>query len=348
MSGGHRLGELAQHVGGCVRGDAQREIHGLATLEEATEHDLSFLTNPRYRAAAERTRAAALLVAPGAGPAGRDLLEVAQPYVALARLLELFHPPVPLAPGVSPDARIAASAQVGRDAAVAAFAVVAEQARIGERTVLEAGCYVGARCRVGDDCWLGPNAVLYPGTQVGARCRIHAGVVLGADGFGFATDAAGEHRKIPQVGCVVLEDDVEVGANSTIDRAMLGATRVGRGSKIDDLVMIAHGVRLGRRALLAAQSGIAGSARLGEDATLAGQAGVAGHLQLGHGVVVGAKSAVFADVADGAFVAGVPAVDHRRWKRSQALIKQLPELRSQLRDVRARLAAIERQLAGDD
>ena len=188
---------------------------------------------------------------------------------------------------------------------------------------------------------------VYPQTRLGARCLLHAGVVLGGDGFGFAT-ADGEHLKVPQVGRVVVEDDVEIGSNSAVDRAMLGETRIGRGSKLDDLVMIAHGVQLGAGALLAAQSGIAGSARLGAGATLAGQAGVAGHLELGEHVTVAAKSAVFSDLTDGAFVAGVPATDHRSWKRSRVTIKKLPELRKELQDLRRRIAALEQRLAGED
>jgi UDP-3-O-[3-hydroxymyristoyl] glucosamine N-acyltransferase len=206
---------------------------------------------------------------------------------------------------------------------------------------------VGDGAVLGDETELKPRVVLYPGTQIGRRCLIHAGVVLGGDGFGFAT-TGGNHRKMPQVGRVVVEDDVEIGANTTVDRAMLGETRIGRGSKIDDLVMIAHGVQLGPGSLLAAQAGIAGSARLGAHATLAGQSGIAGHLEIGKGVIVAAKSAVFSDQPDGAFVAGIPATDHRRWKRSQAVAARLPELRSEIRELRERLNAFEKRIGTED
>jgi UDP-3-O-[3-hydroxymyristoyl] glucosamine N-acyltransferase len=347
VSAGYRLDDLAQRVGGAVRGNPERIVRGIATLGDAGEDDLSFLTNPRYRPAAERSRAGAILVGPGTDLGGRDLIESSEPYVALARLLDLFHPVARPAPGVSPDARIGATARLGEDVHVGAFAVVGDGCELGDRAVVGAGSVLGESCRVGDETELRPCVVLYPGTWVGRRCLLHSGVVLGGDGFGFAT-SAGEHHKVPQVGRVVVEDDVEIGANSAADRAMLGETRLGRGSKIDDLVMIAHGVRLGPGALLAAQAGIAGSSRLGANTTLAGQAGVAGHLRLGDRVTVAAKTAVFGDVADGAFVAGVPAIDHRRWKRAQALFKKLPELRQELRELNERLAALERHLTRED
>jgi UDP-3-O-[3-hydroxymyristoyl] glucosamine N-acyltransferase len=330
-----------------VRGRGERILQGIARLNEATEEHLSFLTHPRYRASATRSRAGAILVGPGTSLAGRDLLEAPEPYAALARLLELFHPTRRPRPGVSPDARVGADTKLGRDVHVGDFAVVGDGCELGDRVVIGAGCVIGATCRIGEESELRPRVVLYPGTWVGARCLLHAGVVLGGDGFGFATTAEG-HRKVPQVGRVVVEDDVEIGANSAVDRAMLGATRVGRGSKIDDLVMIAHGVQLGPRALLAAQAGIAGSSRVGQGARMAGQAGVSGHLVLGEGVTVAAKSAVLSDLPDGSFVAGIPAIDHRRWKRAQSLFRRSPERNSKLRELEQRVAALERLLAGED
>ena len=347
MSTAYRLDDLAERVGGRVRGNAERSIRGLATLGEAGQDDLTFLTNPRYRSAADRTRAGAVLVGAGTELPGRDLLEVDEPYHALAQLLELFHPTVPPTPGVSPDARVAEDVRLGSDVRVESFVVIDSGCELGERVRVGAGSVLGEGCLLGSDTELRPRVVLYPGTRVGRRCLVHAGVVLGGDGFGFAT-ADGRHVKVPQVGRVVVEDDVEIGANSAVDRAMLGETRIGEGSKIDDLVMIAHGVRLGPRALLAAQTGIAGSARLGARATLAGQTGVAGHLELGDDVTVAAKSAVLGNLADRSFVCGIPAIDHRRWRRSQALFKKLPELRRELRELRERIAVIERSLAGED
>jgi len=343
----YRLDELAQRVGGVVRGNPQRLLSGVATLEDAGADDLSFLTNRRYRAAALHSAAGALLVARGTDLAGRDLLEVEEPYPALARILELYHPPAPPRPGVSPDASVAEDVRLGEGATIEPFAVVAPGCELGAGVVVGAGAVVGAGCRIGDGSELRPGVVLYPGTEVGSRCLLHSGVVLGADGYGFAT-SKGRHIKIRQVGKVVVEDEVEIGANSCVDRAMLGETRIGEGSKIDDLVMVAHGVRLGPHALLAAQAGIAGSSRIGRHATLAGQAGVAGHLKLGDEVIVAAKSAVFADIEGHSFVAGIPAVDHRRWKRSQSIVQKLPKLREELRRLAAQIAELERRLEEEE
>lgn len=336
------LGQLAARVGGTVHGDPQRRIRGVATLDRAGPDQLSFLTNVKYRHAAAATRAGAVLVGPHSRLAGPDLLEVEEPYLALAGLLELFHPAPARPRGVSPDARVGEGVRLGDQVAVGSFAVVEDGASLGDRVVVGAGCVVGEGCEIGSDSELKPRVVLYPGTRVGARCLVHAGVVLGGDGFGFATTAEG-HRKVPQCGHVVVEDDVEIGANSTVDRGALGQTTIGRGSKIDNLVMIAHGVQVGPETLMAAQAGIAGSTRLGARTTFAGQSGAAGHLEIADGSVVGAKSAVFGDLPQGAFVAGIPAVDHRIWKRSQALIRKLPEMQKEIRRLRERLAALERE-----
>jgi UDP-3-O-[3-hydroxymyristoyl] glucosamine N-acyltransferase len=341
----YRLEELAARVGGRVRGDAARVVRGVAALAQAGPDDLSFLTNVRYRLAARNTAAGALLVGPAVDLDGRDLIEVAEPAVALAEILELFHPVERPRAGVSPDARIGAGATLGRGVAIGCHAVIGDGVALGDDVRIGAGSVVGDRCRVGSGTELAPRVVLYPGTEVGARCRIHAGVVLGADGFGYAT-SGGRHRKVPQVGRVVIEDDVEIGANTTIDRATVGETRIGRGTKIDDLVMVAHGVHVGPHSILVAQAGVAGSTRLGAGTVLAGQAGVAGHLEIGDGVSVAAKSAVFDDVPSGAVVAGIPAIDHRRWKRVAILVQKLPELEARVRELERRLGEAERQNGG--
>ena len=340
VSDGWLLSDLARAVDGRVDGDAGRRISGVATLDDAGPADLSFFTNPKYREALSRSRAGAILVGPDTTVPGRDLLVAPEPYLALAEILDRLYPPQRPAPGVSTDARISPDAVVGRDVTIGPFTVVGPGARIGDRVVCGAGVVIGERCEVGSDTTLMPRVVLYAGTRVGSRCLIHAGVVLGGDGFGFAT-AKGIHRKMPQLGRVVIEDDVEIGANTTIDRGTLGETKIGRGTKIDNLVMVAHGVVIGPGGLLAAQTGIAGSTRIGSHVTTAGQAGLIGHLTLGDGVVVAAKAAVYSDIPDRTFVAGIPAVDHRAWKRSVGLVKMLPELRSKLRALEERLAALE-------
>lgn len=347
MAAEFRLGELARRVGGAVVGDAARTIRGVATLDAAGPHEISFLTNPRYRESARSTRAGALLVAPSSGVCGPDLLEVAEPYLALAVLLELFHPLERQPAGVSPAAHVAPDVRLGADVRVGPFAVLESGVSLGHRVAVEAACVVGRGSSVGDDSVLMPGVVLYPGTLVGRGCLIHSGVVLGADGFGFAT-SAGRHHKLRQLGRVVLEDEVELGANTTVDRGTLGETVIGAGSKLDDQVMIAHGVRLGEGCLVAAQSGVAGSTHVGNRVTIAGQSGAAGHLRIADGTVLGAKSALFADVPEGRFVVGIPAVDHVRWKRAQASLSRLPELRRELSRLRRRLEALERDAGGED
>jgi UDP-3-O-[3-hydroxymyristoyl] glucosamine N-acyltransferase len=340
-----RLADLASAVGGRVRGDPERILAGVATLEAAGPEDLSFLTNPRYRQAAAASKAGAILVGPGADLAGHDLLEAPEPYLALAELLERMHAEAAAAPGISPDARVGADVRVGRDVAIGPFAVIGDRCAIGDEVTVGAGCILGEGCEIGERSRLHPRVVLYANTSIGARCLVHAGVVLGGDGFGFAT-SRGVHRKVPQIGRVVVEDDVEIGSNTTIDRGAIGETRIGAGTKIDNLVMIAHGVVIGAGGLLAAQTGIAGSTTVGHHATFAGQAGVAGHLKLGDRAIVAGKSAVFADVEAGGFVAGIPAVDHRVWKKSQALVRDLPELLGRIRDLERRLAELEAQGEG--
>ncbi len=346
MADEYRLGDLALRVGGRVAGDPERRIRGIATLDEAGPFDLAFLTNPKYRHAAEATRAGAILVPLGTAIPGRDLLEAKEPYLALAEILDLLHPPRPRRPGISGLAFVGEGVAIGEEAEVGPFAVLGDGARIGSRTTVGAGAVVGEGAEVGDDTVVHPRAVLYPGTRVGSRCIVHAGVVLGADGFGFAT-SSGKHRKVPQLGRVVVEDDVEIGANTAVDRGTLGETVIGRGTKIDDLVMVAHGVRIGPDGLLVAQAGIAGSTRVGRGVTFAGQSGAAGHLSIGDGSVVAAKSAVFADLPPRSFVAGIPAVHHLTWKRSQALLRDLPELRARVRRLEERLAALDGKGKGD-
>jgi UDP-3-O-[3-hydroxymyristoyl] glucosamine N-acyltransferase len=319
------LGQLAAEVGGRVIGDDSRPIEGIRTLEAAAATDLSFLTGARYVGAARASRAGAILVARETEGLAADQLVVAQPSLALARLLGLFYPRPPVVPGVHPTAVIAADAAVAADAEVGPYAVIGRGARVGSGVRIGAHAVVGDDCEIGDDSVLHPHVVLYDRTRLGARVEVHAGVVLGADGFGYATDR-GVHHKIPQVGDVEVGDDVEIGALSAIDRALLGTTRVGAGTKVDNLVQVGHNVEIGPASILCGQAGVAGSARLGAGVVLAGQVGVAGHLTIGDGVQVASKSAVYDSVAPGIAVAGVPAGPIGRWRRQQALLRRLENL----------------------
>ena len=331
---GFRLIDLAERLGGRVVGDPERRVSGVASLERAEPEDLSFLTDARHRREAQRSRAGALIVAPdgeGLRSATRSVLVVEDPELARNRVLEIFHPPRKLVPGVhptavvDPEALVSAEAEVGPFAVIGAGSVVAAGARVGAHTV------VGRDCHVGIGSVLYPHVVLYDGTRLGRRVVIHSGAVLGADGFGYTSRSDG-HRKVPQVGALWVEDDVEIGAVSALDRATLGITRVGAGTKIDNLVQVGHNVEIGRGAILCGQSGIAGSARLGDGVVLAGQAGVGGHIELGDRVKVGAASAAVKPVSAGTVVsATVPAMEIGRWRRLVALIGRLDEIYRRLR-----------------
>ncbi len=335
-SEGFTLGELADRLDGTVVGDRKRVVRRVRPLDEAGPEDLSFLHNPRYEQQARVSRAGAVVVADPAALPGRDLLVFDQPYLALARLLALLHPALPPEPGVHPSAIVAGDASLGEGVSLGPQAVIGAGTRVGDGTVIGAGCVLGREVEVGAGCFLHPNVTVEDRCTVGDRCILHAGVVIGSDGFGFAT-VGGVHHKVPQVGVVVVEDDVELGANVCVDRATLGETRIGRGTKVDNLVQIAHNVRVGEGSILVSQVGIAGSTKLGHHVVMAGQSGVAGHLEIGDGAQIAAKAAVFKSVPAGELYSGVPARPHREWMRSHAAVARLDRLRDRVRELERRL-----------
>lgn len=326
----YRLRELAERLGAELQGDPERAISAVKPLATATEGDLAFLTHARYRELARESRAGALLVGAHEDDLGHDLLVCADPYLALAELLALFHPSAPATPGVHPTAAVGEEVKVDPTASVAAYAVIGDGSRIGARARVGAMVVIGRNCELAEDVVLHPSVVLYDGTRIGARSVVHAGSVIGADGFGYA-QRHGHHVKIPQIGSVQIKEDVEIGANTTIDRATLEETVVGAGSKIDNLVQVGHNVRLGSDCILVSQSGIAGSSELGDGVIVAGQSGIGGHLRIGAGARVAAKSAVFKNVGNGEQVAGIPALDAGRWRRQQAILSHLQELLRRVR-----------------
>jgi UDP-3-O-[3-hydroxymyristoyl] glucosamine N-acyltransferase len=337
MGHSYTLGEIASRVGGTVAGDPGRKVDGVQPLDLAGPEHLSFLAHPRYRSAAESSRAGAILLRAADRVPGRDLIVVENPYTALAAALGLFHPPARPEPGVSTHALVDESVTLGPGVSIGPFVVVGRDSKVGEGAVLMPGVVLGDQVEVGRDSVLHPGVVVYARSVIGARVVIHAGSVVGSDGFGFGEEEGGR-AKIPQVGIVRIEDDVEIGACTTIDRATFGATVIGRGSRIDNLVQIAHNVVVGAGSVLVAQSGVAGSTRLGRSVVMAGQAGAAGHLSIGDGAIVGAKAAVLQDLGPGAFVLGYPAVDHRDWKKTQAALARLPDLLHRVGRIEAALA----------
>lgn len=343
MSVAKTLAELAAHVGGELVGDGAVSIHRLAAIDEAGPGEISFLTNPRYAKHLDHCRASAIIVgrAVGAELAGHtalSLLVAADPYVAFAKILQLFAPAVHYPQLRSPLASVDPTATVGEGVSLAPHAYVGARAKIGAGSVLYPGVFVGADVEIGAACVLHPNAVVYHGCRIGDRVILHAGVVIGSDGFGYA--GYGEGRvKIPQIGIVTVQDDVEIGANSTVDRATLGQTVIGRGAKIDNLVQIAHNVTVGEHSLLAAQVGIAGSTKLGKHVTMAGQSGAVNHIEIGEGATIGPQTGVFQSVAPAAmFSAGLHAAPHREWLKVMTLLPQLPKLWASVR-------ALERQFS---
>ncbi len=321
-----RLSELAARIGARLAG-GDAVVTGIAPIESAGPGQVTFLANPKYTRFARESAASAVIAREAVTGARAAFLLSENPYYTFVRAVEVFHPAVRPEPGISPAASIHPGARVGRDVAVGPFVVVEEGASIGDRTVLSAGVVVGKEVSVGDDCRLYPHVTLYDRVRLGSRVILHAGCVIGSDGFGFAPTESG-YRKFPQVGTVEIEDDVEIGANTTVDRAALGVTRIGRGTKLDNLVQVGHNVEIGRDTVIAAQTGISGSARVGSRVMIGGQVGLAGHLEVEDGIMLGAKTGVAGTLraSESRVFSGIPAIPHAVWLRMSALLPKLPEL----------------------
>ncbi|MCL4687755.1 MAG: UDP-3-O-(3-hydroxymyristoyl)glucosamine N-acyltransferase [Burkholderiales bacterium] len=320
------LQEIARRLGGEIAGDASIAVRGVATLDEAAPGEITFLANPKYRSRLAATRASAVIL----GPRDRDATPIARiiadnPYAYYARTVALFHPPRAAVPGVHPTAVVDPSAAVAASAEIGPFAVVAAGARVGERVRIGAGCVVGEGAAIGDDSLLHPRVTVYAGCAVGARCILHSGAVIGADGFGMAPDA-GRWVKIPQVGRAVLGDDVEVGANTTIDRGALGDTVVEEGVKIDNQVQVAHNCRIGAHTVIAGCTGIAGSAVIGRHCVIGGGVGIVGHITIADGVTVTGTTFVTKSITEpGVYSSGMPMMPHADWLRNAVRLRRLGE-----------------------
>ena len=328
--------EIARHLQGEVVGDAATVLNSFAPADSARAGDLTFAENEAYLAQAELSAASAIIVGSKQKSAGKVLIRVANARVAFAKALSLFFPEPVLPAGVHATAVVAPTAQLDPTAHVGPHCVIGERARIGARVALHANDFVGADCWLHEDVVLFPNVTLYPRTEIGQRVRVHSAAVIGSDGFGYVQDH-GVHRKVPQIGNVIVGDDVEIGAGVTIDRGALGPTVIGKGTKIDNLVQIAHNVQIGEHCLLIAQVGIAGSTKLGNYVVLAGQVGLAGHLKIGSQVAVAAQSGVMNDIPDGEKWFGSPARPDREVKRQIVANRQLPDLLKRLGEIEKKL-----------
>ncbi len=331
------LEDVAAMVGGRIVAGGSVRIRGVAGVEAAGPGDITFYENPKFLARLRASRAAAVLVNAAVDGVTSAQIEVeGRPYLRFIDLVRRFHPQRPPLRGIHPSAVVDPGAILGRGVAVGPLAVVKAGARIGSRTLIGSQAYVGPGAEIGEDCQLFPRVVIRGCCRLGARVVVHCGAVLGDDGFGYIREG-NRHVKIPHVGRVIIEDDVEIGANTTIDRATFGNTTVGAGTKIDNLVMIAHNVTIGQRCILAAQVGIAGSSSVGDDTILAGQVGVASGVRIGRGAIATAKTGIAGVIPDGQIVSGIPAFSHARWKRAMMMLARLPELASRLRGVERRL-----------
>ena len=335
-----KLRELAERLACRLEGDGEVEITHVAGIEDARAGDLTFLANPKYESALAGTRASAVLLKDDAAAAPCSMLRTRDPYLAFARAVAIFAPEWRPAAGVHPMAAVAAGATLGDAVSIGAFVSVGEGASIGDRTVVFPNVTIGPGTRIGADCVIHSNVALRERVELGNRVILQNGVVIGGDGYGFARRGDGTHEKIPQIATVVIEDDVELGANTTVDRPAIGETRIASGTKIDNLVMIGHGVSIGRNVLMAAQVGIAGSTDIEDDVVFGGQVGVGGHLKIGRGAVAVGQSGVTNSLDPGTMVAGYPAIDAREWRKASVVFRRLPELKRRIEELEARLAEL--------
>ena len=330
-----KLRDLAERLACSLEGDGEIEIVRVAGIQHAESGDLTFLANSKYEPAVAHTRASAVLLRDRAPAAPCAVLRTPDPYLAFARAVGLFAPAWRPAPGIHALAAVAADAHIGLGVSIGAFVAIGEGASIGDNTVVFPNVTIGAGTRIGVDCVIHSNVSIRERVVIGSRVVLQNGVVVGCDGYGFVRHGDGTHEKIPQIATVVIEDDVELGANCAVDRPAVGETRIGSGTKVDNLVQIGHGVSVGRNVLLAAQVGIAGSTSVADDVVFGGQVGVAGHLTIGRGSVALAQTGVSNSVEPGAMVAGSPAIDSLKWRKASVLFRRLPELKRRIEELEA-------------
>ncbi|MCK5708340.1 MAG: UDP-3-O-(3-hydroxymyristoyl)glucosamine N-acyltransferase [Candidatus Aureabacteria bacterium] len=338
--------DLADYLGGKVIGDDSLIISGVSGIKEAGKGDIAFLANNRYASLLNETEASAILIDSEfdfKNIEGKNFIIVDDPSFSFAKIVKLVAPPpVEHKPGISEKCYIADGVKLGKDVHIAPFAVIDKNAWIGSGTVICACTYIGQETKIGDDCLLYPNVSVRERIEIGSRVIIHSGAVVGSDGFGFST-IRGIHKKIPQIGTVFVEDDVEIGANVTIDRARFGKTVISKGTKIDNLVQIAHNVNIGENTIICAQTGIAGSTSIGSNVILAGQSGVTGHVNIADNAVIAGRAGVIRNIDKGETVSGFPAISHSRSKRIQIAMQKLPELLKKVSEMEKKIKTLEKK-----
>jgi UDP-3-O-[3-hydroxymyristoyl] glucosamine N-acyltransferase len=339
-----KLKEIADRLSANVEGDSTIEITGVATLEKANTGDLSFLANAKYYRDAKSTSASAIIVGNDCPPLDRPLLRHGNPYLTFAKAVEIFYLPAKPKPFIHPTAWISDKAKIGQGVTVGAYSFIADGAIIGDRVVIAHHCTIREDVIIGEDSIIDSGCVLHHQVAIGKRCIIQSNSVVGSDGFGYARREDGTWYKIYQAGTVVVEDDVEIGACTTVDRATLGETRIDRGAKLDNLVQIGHACVVGENSMLCSQVGLAGSTKIGKNAILAGQVGSAGHLTLGDGVIVTGQTGIPGDVESGKIISGSPAIDNRQWLKSTAIFARLPEIQKHVRELEKRVDSLEKAL----
>ena len=338
--------QIAEYIQGVIEGDENATVHTFAKIEEGIPGAISFLSNPKYTHYIYDTASSIVLVNKDFVPEKEvkaTLIKVDNAYESLAKLLNLYEMSKPKKTGVDPLAYIAPTAKIGQNVYIAPFACVADGAEVGDNTILHPHATVGTSAKVGSDCILYPHATVYHDCRVGNHCILHAGCVIGADGFGFAPSPEG-YEKIPQIGIVILEDQVEVGANTCIDRATMGATIIRKGVKLDNLIQIAHNVEVGSHTVMASQAGIAGSTKVGEWCMFGGQVGVAGHIKIGNKVNLGAQSGVPGSLKDGQALIGTPPIELKNYFKSSVLFKKLPDMAAELNSLKKEIEELKKQL----
>jgi UDP-3-O-[3-hydroxymyristoyl] glucosamine N-acyltransferase len=338
------LGQLAEYINGSVQEENRSVlISSIKPLDQAGPTDLTFLTNPKYKSKIHSSKAGAILVGEALDNVRLPMIVVRNPYLALARILQLMYPPGTPEKGISPSAWVSSSAELGIDVVVGHGACISDGVRIGDRSIIMSGAVICEQAQIGTDCRLYPNVTLYKGVILGSRVTVHAGTVIGSDGFGYAKNGS-EYVKVPQIGTVIIHDDVEIGACCTIDRGSLGNTVIHRGAKLDNLIQVAHNVVIGENTAIAALTGISGSTEIGNRVTIAGQVGINGHIRIGDDCILTGKCGVTKSVPNGSMVSGFPHLNHSEWRKQNVIVSKSAEMRKDIETIKKRLADLESRL----